>query len=63
MWFDVDLQSFFIGIRWEELAFVACKKMWWELPDILLVMVSILEGKKKKAMTHTARERKKTGLL
>lgn len=62
--FDVDLQFFFIGIRWEVLAIVVSKKMWWELPHILLVMVSILEGEgKKNAMAHMAKGRSKTGLL
>lgn len=51
--FDVDLQFFFIGIRWEVLAIVVSKKMWWELPHILLVMVSILEGGRKKMQRHT----------
>lgn len=51
--FDVDLQFFFIGIRWEVLAIVVSKKMWWELPHILLVMVSILEGERKKKCNDT----------
>lgn len=59
MWFDVDLQSCLVGIRWEVLGVVASRRMWWELPDILLVMVSILEGERAKKRTRET----KTGPL